>query len=87
MERPCCYAGRLGSPSAGGNNRPWVLAPMGYLATSPLSRDVSISSRPLRRPDHNFGSFGECPDAIYGSVRLMPRGKIWTELAGVNMLD
>jgi len=60
---------------------------MGYLATSPLSRDVSVSGRPLRRSDHNFGSFGEGPDAIYGLVRLTPRSKIWTELAGVNMLD
>ena len=49
MEWPRCYAGRVGSPSAGGNNRPRVLAPMGYLATSPLRRDVSISGHPLRR--------------------------------------
>jgi hypothetical protein len=60
---------------------------MGYLATSPLSRDVSISGLPLRRSDHIFDSFGECPDAIYGFIRLTPRRKIWTELAGVNMLD
>lgn len=71
MEWTCCYAGRVGSPGAGGNNRTGALAPVGYLATSPLiSGDGWISGLPVRGSDRNFGSFGECPDAI-----------IWTEFS------